>query len=741
MIFLSKFTEKFGGSLFNTSGGSLSTGPPLGDTGLAQLKTISAAKAKKAIWIKSLRKYPTIINFVQRCEKTLLLKAETLILVFIVLNQYVFAMTSLTTIKAILLTLLLSPAAIFSQQYIFSDNTALIAETESHRYHCCSHHRTGRAGQNIDMVYTRFEWEVDPAVRYIKGMVMQKFRAIEDVSAVILELNDNMTIDSIIFRGKPVGFSFISGFEFSVDLGAVVQQSELDSIGIFYQGEPITESGFGSFVQDEHEGTPVIWTLSEPYGAKDWWPGKNDLTDKIDSIDVVIKTPAPYRAVSHGLLVNEIEEDEHMIYHFRHRYPIVSYLVAFAVTNYVTFTNWAVLSGDSIPIVNYVYPEDSASIFGQTANTYEILQLFDTLFSPYPFRNEIYGHAQFSRPGGMEHQTMSFMGNFSHDIRSHELAHSWFGNMITLSSWHDIWLNEGFATYSTGLSFEHMYDGFWWPRWKEIALERITAEPDGSVYVEDTTSVARIFDSRLSYFKGAYLLHQIRWIIGDEAFYSAIRNYLNDPMLAYRFATLDDVKAHFELAGERDLTDFFAKWYYGEGYPIYGVDVISLSQSDELLITLHQEQSHPSVEFFDMPVPLRVYGGEQEFDVICQHTYSGEQFIVPYPGFDIDSVKFDPDMWLIAKLDYLSLGLPDNKSVSGRINIYPNPAREHIEFVITDTWIDRFEIVSLTGQIIDAARISSINEVVKINVSGLEPGMYFLQVETGEGRYEGKFVK
>lgn len=650
-------------------------------------------------------------------------------------------MKKLKSIIIFLLAILLTPATIFAQQFIFSDNTALIAETESHRYHCCSHHRTGRAGKNIDMVYTRFEWEVDPAIRYIQGKVFQKFRALEDVSSIILELNDNMTIDSIIFRGKPVGFSFISDFEFTVELGAVIQQDALDSISIFYRGVPVTESGLGSFVQDEHEGIPVIWTLSEPYGAKDWWPGKNDLTDKIDSIDVVIKTPAPYRAVSHGLLLSETVEGDHIIYHFRHRYPIVSYLVAFAVTNYVTFTNWAVLRGDSIPIVNYVYPEDSASIFGQTANTYEILQLFDTLFSPYPFSSEIYGHAQFSRPGGMEHQTMSFMGNFSHDIRSHELAHSWFGNMITLSSWHDIWLNEGFATYSTGLSFEHMYDGFWWPRWKEIALERITAEPDGSVYVEDTTSVARIFDSRLSYFKGAYLLHQIRWIIGDAAFYSAIRNYLNDPVLRYRFATFEDVKAHFELAGERDLTDYFAKWYYGEGYPVYGVEVINLSQTNELLITLHQEQTHPSVEFFDMPVPLRVYSGEQEFDLILQHTYSGEQFIVPYPEVIIDSVKFDPDMWLIAKLDYLSLGVPDEKQMSGRLNIYPNPARDQIQFVIADKWIDRFEIFNIAGQTVDAAAVSTINEVVKIDITNLKRGMYFVRVETGDGLYEGKFVK
>jgi aminopeptidase N len=642
----------------------------------------------------------------------------------------------------VLVTSLLAET-LLSQQFIFSDNTALIAESESHRYTCCHahHHRHSRAGANIDVVFTRFEWEVDPAVRYIKGGIFTAFRTLEDVSSIILELNDNMIIDSIVFRAKPVSFSFISGFEFSIDLNEVIEQNTLDSIAVYYQGEPITDSGFGSFVQDEHNEVPIIWTLSQPYGAKDWWPGKNDLTDKIDSIDVVIKTPAPYRAVSHGVQVNEIFDGDHIVYHFRHRYPIVSYLVAFAVTNYVTFTNWAVLRGDSIPIIEYVYPEDSASIFAQSANTFEILQLFDTLFTPYPFGSEIYGHAQFSRPGGMEHQTMSFMGTYTHDIRSHELAHSWFGNKITLSSWHHIWLNEGFATYSTGLSYEHMYEGKYWQHWKQLARDFIVSKTDGSVYVEDTTSVARIFDPRLSYFKGAYLLHQIRWIIGDEAFYAALRNYLNDPMLEYRFATLDDIKSHFELAAGQDLTAFFQQWYYGEGYPIYGIQITTLTDSDKLLITIHQEQSHPSVEFFNIPVPMRFYGEGQEFDIVCNPSYSGEQFVTDYPGFSIDSANFDPDIWLIAQLDYLSLGLPDHQNQNNNFIIYPNPVNNQIEFLIADKWIKRVEIFNITGQRILAKPVSSINETVRLNVSDLGKGIYFLRVETDQGNYDGKFVK
>lgn len=628
---------------------------------------------------------------------------------------------------------------LFSQKISFQDNTDLIAKTESLRFNQQGFHRTTRAGTNIDVIYTRFCWDVDPAVRFVKGNLSKHFKALVDVSSIIFELNNNMVIDSIIFRGNEVTWAYISDFEFSVELAATVVQNEIDSLKIYYQGTPVTESGFGSFETAEHEGVPVMWTLSEPYGAKDWWPGKNDLHDKIDSIDVMIRTPSQYRAVSHGMLQSEIPDGNHTVYHFKHRYPIVSYLVAFAVTNYVVFTQYAVLNGDSIPIINYVYPEDSATIASQVANTYEMLQLFDTLFTPYPFRNELYGHAQFSRVGGMEHQTMSFMGYFSHDIISHELAHSWFGNMVTLSSWHDIWVNEGFATYSTGLSFEHMYDGYWWPVWKNIAVTRITAEPDGSVYVEDTTSVSRIFNSRLSYYKGAYLLHMIRWIIGDQAFYTAIRNYLNDPMLAYRFATHDDVKSHFEAASGRDLTSFFDKWYYGEGYPIYGIEVLNLQDSDELLVTIHQQTSHPSVEFFDMPVPLRLYGEGQEIDLLCNHTFSGQQFIFPRPPFSIDSVKFDPDLWLIATLDYISLGISSVNQQA--INVYPNPANDYLEVSIADRWVEEVSIFNISGQEVYLKPFSQSNEKFKIDISQLQKGIYILKVKTGSGIYSGKFVK
>lgn len=629
---------------------------------------------------------------------------------------------------------------IHSQHQGFSDNTDLIAQSKIKSMENALKRQPSRAGLNIDLIYTRFTWDVDPAVRYINGQISHHFRAKENVESIIFELNNNMVLDSIIFRSHQVNYQYLSDFEFSIELDEIVSVNQTDSILIYYQGEPIANSGFGSFETREHNSVPAIWTLSQPFGARDWWPGKNDLTDKIDSIDVIIKTPSSFRAVSHGILVSEVTNENHKTYHYKHNYPIVSYLIAFAATNYAVITQYVILEGDSMPIINYVYPEDSATIAAMIEDTPEMIELFDTLFAPYPFKNEKYGHAQFSIDGGgMEHQTVSFMAGFGHDLRAHELAHSWFGNMITLNSWHDIWINEGFATYANGLSFEHMHDGYWWPIWKNVTLEKILAAPDGSVYVEDTTSVPRIFSSRLSYHKGAYLLHMLRWLIGDDAFFNALRNYLNDPQLKYSFTSFEIVKNHFENASGRDLTSFFDKWYYGEGWPKYGINVVNSTHTNDLFITIFQETSHPSVDFFDMPVHIRIFGDGQKLDLVCNHNFSGQIFSFPQPEFSIDSVQFDPDKWLIAKLDYLNLSIGDYSQIKPRL--FPNPVNDYLDISLPGEIIQSITVYSNNGNKLIFRIFSDNNDKIRLNTSSLPPGIFLTEIKTLSNRFISKFVK
>jgi len=182
------------------------------------------------------------------------------------------------------------------------------------------------------------------------------------------------------------------------------------------------------------------------------------------------------------------------------------------------------------------------------------MNLYTTLFEEYPFANEKYGHAQFGWGGGMEHTTVSFMGSFGRNLIAHELAHQWFGNKITCGSWKDIWLNEGFATYLSGLTIENLDGNSAFITWKQQRINSITSQPNGAVYLtdSDTTSVNRIFNGRLSYDKGSMVLHMLRKKLGDADFFQGLKNYLADANHAYGYAKTEDFIAIMETTSGQD---------------------------------------------------------------------------------------------------------------------------------------------------------------------------------------------
>jgi aminopeptidase N len=187
------------------------------------------------------------------------------------------------------------------------------------------------------------------------------------------------------------------------------------------------------------------------------------------------------------------------------------------------------------------------------------MNLYADLFEPYPYADEKYGHAEFGWGGGMEHTTVSFMGGLGRGLIAHELGHQWFGDKVTCGSWQDVWLNEGFATYLAGMVIENLDGEADFRSWKQDQISSVTYYPDGSVYIpaQDTTSVNRIFSSRLSYNKGSMVLHMLRKKLGDAVFFQGLREYLDDPNLAYGYAKTPDLMQHLESASGEDLTEFF----------------------------------------------------------------------------------------------------------------------------------------------------------------------------------------
>ena len=591
---------------------------------------------------------------------------------------------------------------------------------------------------SYDLIYQRMEWDIDPAVRYISGKITSRFRSLTgNLTVLEFDLDSAMVVDSVVHRTGKAEFSR-DEHKLLLHLPQGLEEGEIDSLAVYYRGEP-NNSGFGSFTQSVHgpDNVPIIWTLSEPFGAREWWPSKQSLTDKIDSIDVIVTSPEPYRTASNGILVSETVSDGMRTMHWKHRHPIVTYLVAIAVTNYVDYSDFVDLEdGRRIEILNFVYPQNLQWAKERTPATVGLMEFFNEVFGEYPFADEKYGHAQFGWGGGMEHQTMSFMGSFNFDLIAHELAHQWFGNYITLSSWQHIWLNEGFATYLTGLANERFGGSASFHNWKRSNRSRVMLQPGGSVFVDDTTSVSRIFDSRLSYSKAGYLLHTLRWVIGDSAFFAAIRNYYQDPDIANGFASHGQLVAHFEAAADTSLSEFFNDWYYGQGYPVYSAEYKSAGAGKSTII-LSQTTSHPSVDFFEMPVHVRVYNAERtdSADFRLQHMQNRQEFVVE-TSFTVGSLVIDPDMWMITRTQEIV-----NASIirnNGDIKVYPNPFSHKVTLAVPgDMPVRKIRLYDAAGKPLAMYEGKQMN----FNWAHLPKGIYFLHIHGDGGIYEKKIVK
>ncbi|WKZ65503.1 MAG: M1 family aminopeptidase [Flavobacteriales bacterium] len=595
--------------------------------------------------------------------------------------------------------------------------------------------------RGFDMGHHRLELAVDPAIRAISGTAVHRITATQALAEVVLDLSGALGVTQVLRDGAPAPFAH-EGDSLRITLSPPLPDGEEAVVSISYGGVPPLQSGFGSFVQAEHAGSPILWTLSQPYGARDWWPCKQDLNDKADSLDLIVTTTAGNRVAGNGLLIDEQDlGNGQVMFHWRHRHPISHYLIAFAVTNYSAYSDFAALpGGTTVEVLNYVFPESAADWQGSTPNAVAQLLLFSELFGDYPFADEKYGHAQFVWGGGMEHQTMSFMGSFHYELMAHELAHQWFGNLVTCGSWEDLWLNEGFATYLSGLCYEFLVPEYWMP-FKQGRRAFITSQPGGSVLVTDTLSIPRMFDGRLTYAKGAYLLHMLRWVCGDEAFFAALNNYLLDPDLRGGSALTGQLVAHLESASGKDLTGFMHDWYAGEGFPSYQL-TWAQDAGGSVSLALDQTSSHPSVEFFEMPVPIRFTGGGSDTTIVLDHQYSGQTFSLPLP-FQADSALLDPELWILSGQN-LVLKVPvqafRNREM---LLVHPNPVTDRAWLHLGNRYNGPVEltIVDALGRIVVREQPTAHEQRIAIEAVDLAPGLYTARVQSTDGRSEVRFLK
>jgi aminopeptidase N len=592
---------------------------------------------------------------------------------------------------------------------------------------------------NYDVTYHELRFTVNPdnTTPFINGQVTTTFRALSNMTTVTFDMATALVVSSVTLNNVGLTFSQ-SNYELNITLPTPLTTGNTATVTITYAGSP--PQAEAAFTRSTHAGTPVIYTLSEPFGARDWWPCKQDLNDKIDSFDIYITCPSAYIGVSNGLLQSSTTSGGNTTRHYRHNYPIPAYLISLNVTNYVTYNIQAGLGtaqNPFFPVNNYLYPEGNTTTVQTAINqTVPVMNVLEEKFGFYPYRNEQYGHVQFSWGGGMEHTTMSSMGSWSRSLIAHELAHQWFGNKITCGTWRDIWLNEGFAEYLAGLVVESLDGASNFVSWKTTKINNITSASNGALYLTQTEAlnVSRIFSSRITYNKGSMVVHMLRWKMGDANFFQALRNYLNDSNLAFGYAITTDLKAHLEAVHVSSLDEFFNDWVYHQGYPTYTITAQNWG-AGQAKITVSQTQSDPSVAYFEMPLEIRLSGaGGVTQDVVVNHTTNGQQFMVSVP-FVVTGVTFDPNKHIISKNNVVTLGT-ESFPWEATISVYPNPANDQLHIMIpASIQLDKVEIYNALGQCVDE------KNTVDFSIADLASGVHWLKISTSEGIIHKNFIK
>lgn len=581
---------------------------------------------------------------------------------------------------------------------------------------------------NYDLKYQRLELDLDPAVYYVSGKVTSHFVPNQNISSIYFDVSNALTVSNVKYHGSDLGFTQLSSDEVKIDFPTSVSAGVTDSLSISYAGAPSSLND--AFTISVQNSTPVLYTLSEPYGAKDWFPTKQSLNDKIEKVDLKITSPSQYSVAGNGKLISEtILPSGSKLTYWQTNYAIPAYLIGLGITNYTVIND--TMGTPAFPFVNYLYPSTAANstYLSNIAATKQFMDLYEQYFGPYPYRNEKYGHMEFSWGGGMEHATMSSMGSWGKAVICHELAHQWFGDKVTCGSWNDIWLNEGFATFGEHLTNEKLLmTNTDFLNYLQSQVNYITGSTAGSVYVSDAglSNIYTVFDARLTYAKGGYLLRMIKWILGDSAFYQALKDYNSNSAFAYGYASSTDFKNSLLTSTGKDFTEFFNDWLYGQGYPTYNIKW-NQGTDNTMVFKIAQTQSHASVSFFEMPLPIKVTGTGGEVAYLVLDNTSNNQLFTRSLNFAVSSVSFNYDYQIITKNATVTKDvtlLSTDEIVENAVKLYPNPVTSEVKFSGINTKQD-YEIFSIDGK-----RVSKGSYIPhsSINVSALQKGIYFISI-------------
>ncbi len=589
----------------------------------------------------------------------------------------------------------------------------------------------------------------------IQATVQTEFESMTSgLSEITLDFDDVFTIDSIYLNGT--GFT-LAGESLIVVLDQAYDSGDVFTVATTYHGRPRAIGGIKGFRFVEHQGIPVVATLCTPYLAHTWWPCVDGPGDKLDSVHLYVTIPDtsyggyPLYAASNGKLMNINSASPGWVtYVWHENYPIVPYYVSVAITNYRIFSHFYHYAADSMEVPYYVFPEHFSQAQQTFAETVDMITFFAGLFGEYPFVTEKYSMADIGFYGAIEKQTKTIMGGVGtgwYMVVVHELSHMWFGDMISPTSWHHCWVNEGFATYCEALWWEDKYG----LQAYHDYMDAMSYWNAGTIYLYNISNPFQIF-LPICYDKGAWVLHMLRHAMGDSVFFHALHTYATDPQFMYGNANTEDVQQVFETVSGLDLNDFFQQWIYDERYPRY---YYWWSYSEQrrngryhIEVTVAQRQQASGWRpIFVMPVDLvfELPGGDTTIVVQNDDTLQTYQF-----EFDDipTAVSLDPDNWILRFAQQLgveeALQIVDEHMAS-LLTCTPNPVHRTawIEFQLPVSGDYSIDVYDVTGKLVANGQRGNREAGVHgflFDLSRLASGIYYLNLKTPNNIATSKLI-
>ncbi len=518
------------------------------------------------------------------------------------------------------------------------------------------------------------------------AVVIMTARAMEEGLGEIEVHLSHCQIDSIRTRKYPQTSEFqvadyVYDYEvITITLPPAIARGDTFEVEMTYANNFGRGSGM-SYDRDQN----VIWTMGEPYDTRSWLACYDLPFDKVTSkVTVYTVTDSAWKVLSNGALTGSPEDlgNGSTRTVWTNSDPISTYLISVVAADYLVIDdgNYGV---NNTPIAYWVYPRDSVKAHYEFGRTGEMLEFFETRFGPYPFNK--YDQAMAPMGGAMEHQTATTYGdglitnsrNRSYEVVvAHELAHQWWGDMVGPLTFAELWLNEGFASYAEVLWREYLYQHEGRKSWIEILEMYYLAEDEYNRFPIYNPPPGWMFSSTV-YDKGACILHMLRWVVGDEAFFDGLISY--GEAYKYGCATSEDFKARMEAASGMDLTAFFDEWVYQAGYPLYDINGFDLTGNAEVgyTATFTIEQIQENAPYFSTPLPFRFYNSQDAVDFRVEvEPLQSQTVSVEGLNFEPTGFQFDPDNWILCLAWLNGVGVVGDHSLPGEFELsaaWPNP--------------------------------------------------------------------